>query len=296
LLVTTHILLLLSLEASPPPASHDRAFWRGIVEQGYKLPPSQSAAALIEELSRYLGSPDRELRDEFAYSIPARWIYHDKRLTTEELQGLLRLWAPNLEVGLGETGTDGVLLRSFSTLDLSVLAALDLEQPFLTDPEFQKLLAEALGYLAKERDVRGYEERVGWIHSAAHTADLLKFLGRNAKLKAADQSRIVEAIAAKLENAGSVFTHGEDERLARALLSLARRADFDPAALQGWCDQFKHAEASLWDAPRFDHTRFVALQNQKNTLKSLALLLFAQKSLPPAAKAVEDRLLALLVG
>jgi hypothetical protein len=84
--------------------------------------------------------------------------------------------------------------------------------------------------------------------------------------------------------------------LARALLSLARRADFDPAALQAWCNRFKNAETELWESPRFDHDRFIAVQNQKNTLKSLTLLLFAQKSLPPAGKEAEERLLALLVG
>ncbi len=296
MLAIAPILLLLSAEGSPPPTVHDRAFWRNIVDHGYALPPGQSAAPLIEELSRYLGSPDRELRDEFAYSIPARWIYHDKRLTPEELQLLRRKWAANLEVALGETGTDGVLLRSFSALDLSVLAALDLDRPFLADAEFNELLGQALEYLARERDVRGYEERVGWIHSTAHTADLLKFLARNTKLKTADQARIVVAIAAKLEGAGSVFTHGEDERLAGALLSLVRRADFDPAALQAWCDRLKSAETKLGDAPIFDHNRFIALHNQKNALKNLALLLFGQKSLLPAGKDIEDRLLAVLVG
>ncbi len=140
--------------------------------------------------------------------------------------GLLHLWSANLEGGLGETGSDTVLLRSFSALDLSILATLNIEQPFLTDADFHGLLSQALGYLARERDVRGYDERLGWINSTAHTADLLKFLSRSANLKTSDQKRIVEGIAAKLEGAGSVFTHGEDERLARALLSLAPSARF----------------------------------------------------------------------
>jgi hypothetical protein len=186
----TLMLVLLGLEGSPAPvtpARHVRAFWKGIVDHAYAVPEGQSPAALIEDLSEYLGSPDRELRDEFAYSIPVHWIYRDKRLAPEELRGLLRLWSANLEVGLGEKGTDSVLLRSFSALDLSILAALDIERPFLTDAKFHALLSHGLGYLAKEHDLRGYDERVGWIHATAHAADLLKFLSRNAKLKTTDQ-------------------------------------------------------------------------------------------------------------
>jgi hypothetical protein len=295
----TLMLVLLGLEASPAPATparHVRAFWKGIVDHAYAVPEGQSPAALIEELSAYLGSPDRELRDDFAYSIPVHWIYLDKRLAPEELRGLLHLWSANLGVGLGERGTDTVLLRSFSALDLSILAALDNERPFLTDAEFHGLLSEGLGYLAKERDVRGYDERVGWIHATAHTADLLKFLSRNTKLKTTDQKWIVEGIAAKLEGAGSVFTHGEDERLARAILSLARRPDFDPSSLQAWCQRLKVAETSLREGPVFNHDRFVALQNEKNSLKSLAVLLSAEKDLSAAGKEVVASLLAVLIG
>ncbi|HXB57649.1 MAG TPA: DUF2785 domain-containing protein [Vicinamibacteria bacterium] len=299
MIALTLMLAFVGLEASPAPASpapHVRSFWKGIVGNGYAVPAGESPAALIQELSGYLGSPDRELRDEFAYAIPVQWIYRDKRLAPGELRGLLQLWSANLELGLGDSGNDTVLLRSFSTLDLSILAALDNERPFLTDAEFQGLLAQGLRYLEKERDVRGYDERVGWIHATAHTADLLKFLSRNTKLKATDQKRIVEEIAAKLEGAGSVFTHGEDERLARALLSLARRPDFDPSSLLGWCQRLKAAETSLRDAPVFDHDRFIALQNEKNSLKSLAVLLAGEKTLTVAGKEVEASLIAVLVG
>jgi hypothetical protein len=295
----TLMLVLVGIEALPNPGTpepHARSFWKGIVDNGHAVPAGESPAALIQELSGYLGSSDRELRDDFAYSIPAQWIYRDKRLAPGELRGLLKLWSANLEVALGESGNDTVLLRSFSALDLSILAALDNERPFLTDAEFQGLLSQGLRYLAKERDVRGYDERVGWIHATAHTADLLKFLSRNTKLKTTDQKWIVEGIAAKLEGAGSVFTHGEDERLARALLSLARRPDFDPSSLQAWCQRLKVAETGLREAKVFNHDRFIALQNEKNSLKSLAVLLSAEKDLSAAGREFATSLLAVLVG
>jgi hypothetical protein len=93
-----------------------------------------------------------------------------------------------------------------------------------------------------------------------------------------------------------VFTHGEDERLARAILSLARRPDFDPTSLQAWCQRLKVAETNLWEAPVFNHDRFIALQNEKNSLKSLAVLLSAEKDLSAAGREVAANLLAVLIG
>jgi hypothetical protein len=290
----TVLALVLALSAlNPAPKAHDRAFFRAIVAHDYAVPEGEKASALITELSGFLGSPDKELRDELAYSIPVRWIYKDKLLEKEELDRLLRAWSANLEVKVGETGTNSVLLRSFSALDLSILAALDLEKPFMGDEEFEGLLKRALDYLGKERDVRGYEGQVGWIHSAAHTADLLKFLARSPKLKVASQWEIAEAIEGKLAASG-VFTHGEDERLARALLSLAKRRDFDPAALLVWCDRLEVAQKHLWEAQTFDHGAFLALENQKNALKALAVFLSAEKDLGSGGKEVLDRLLSLL--
>src|SRR5206468_4220584 len=127
--------------------------------------------------------------------------------------------------------TDSVLRRSFSALDLSLLAALDLERPFLDQGAFDHLLTAALDYLASERDVRSFDPRVGWIHATAHTADLIKFLARNPKLGTVDTARILDAFAAKLAAVREPLTRGETERMARAVLSLAMRQDAAAAPL-----------------------------------------------------------------
>jgi len=103
---------------------------------------------------------------------------------------------------------------------LSVVVARDNAAPFLEKSEFRELLIAAIEYLGAEQDVRGYDPRVGWMHSAAHTADLLKFLARSRYLDREDQTRLLEAITGKLRTAAIVFAFGEDERLARGLLSL----------------------------------------------------------------------------
>jgi hypothetical protein len=265
-----------ALAANPP--ARDRSYWRAIVASGYAVPEGESAAKLLLQLSGLLGSPDPEERDEFGYGIPARWIYVQRLLSPEELRELLALWTSNLRRGIGEHGTDSVLLRSFSALDLSILAALDNEDPFLEQPEFRRLLDAALAYLKDEQDVRGFVAGTGWLHSVAHTADLLKFLGRSRHLRGEDQSRILDAIAAKMRAPEEqVYRYGEDERLARAVLSLLHRKDLERDAVKRWLDGLGTRSRGMWEGT-LDTARFAEVQNTKNLLKSLYVMLSAEKS------------------
>jgi hypothetical protein len=253
--------------AHPP---HDKAFWLAIAHDDYKVPEGESADVLVLELNAYLGSPDSELRDDCAYSIAAAWIYRDKRLAPETLRSLLATWTGNFRNGLGETGADTLLLRSFSALDLSTLAALDNVAPFLTEGEFASMLSATLDYLAGEKDLRGFDSQRGWMHATAHTADVLKFLGRSGRLEPADQRRILAAIGAKLRSAGLVFVWGENERLGRAVESLVLRPDFDRGAFAAWLAAIQDDGKRLWEnGPAIDPGRFPGVQNAKVLLLSL---------------------------
>jgi hypothetical protein len=172
------------------------------------------------------------MRDEIGYSTLVAWIYRKRVVGPETLRALTDRWLGNLTKGIGERDTDRVFRRSFSALALSVIVGRDDATPFLMPQEFQRIKESALTYLNAEHDVRGYDADKGWIHSAAHTADLLKFIGRSRYLETEDPTRMLDAIARKLAEAGLVFTHGEDERFARAVLSLINRPDFDRNGFQ----------------------------------------------------------------
>lgn len=293
------LLMLASLAQTPaPPAGHDAAFWQAIVAAKFAVPPGESAGALLFELDTLLASPDPALRDGCGYEIAAAWIYRSRAVGDAELRKLVRAWSANLARGVGGAGDDGVLLRSFSALDLSLAAAADLKQPFLAADDVALLLDAALEYLAREKDLRAYDANKGWIHATAHTADLLKFLGRSAKLAAVAPPRIVAAVEAKLASAETAFTHGEDERLAAALLTLLLRPDADAGLLDGWLSRLQAAGARLWGTPPFvDPRAYASVQNQKGALKSLSLLLSQralQGTLPPAALAAQRAILEAL--
>lgn len=282
------LLLALVLAGAVP---RDAAFWRELAGKKFAVPEGAAPGALLVEASALLGSPDPTLRDGVAYAAAAEWIVRKKVVEPPQLRELLGLWTPNLRSGIGAKGGDEVLLRSFSALCLSLLAARDLDTPYLEAAELSSLLDAALSYLAAERDLRGYDRDKGWIHATAHTADLLKFLARNPRLPRADAARILPGIGAKLRDAGEVLAWGEDERLASAVLAVARRKDLDPAWLEAWLADVAASAKGLWEAPALDVRQFAAVQNGKHVLARLHVLLSVVPDAPPAIVDARERVL-----
>jgi hypothetical protein len=277
--------LVLALAAQPAAAAtgQDRGlpFWVAL-EKGCAVPAGETAAGLVREAVSFLGSPDSAWRDDVGYSVVASCVYEKRALQPAERRALVAELAANLRRGIGETGTDSVLLRSFSALDLSILAALEDEDPALDAAGYRQLLDAALAYLWDERDLRGFEPRVGWIHATAHTADLLKFLARDPRFGSADQGRLLDAAWAKMTTAGTpVFTHAEDERLAAAITSLVRRADLDAAGFAAWLARFPALEKQVWSTTPPEPRALDAAQNARNLLRSL----FVALALPAPARA-----------
>lgn len=278
--------LLLSLVLPAQTAPHDRAFWQTMAAAKYAVPASESAAGLARELSARLGDPDPDWRDDIATTGLSTWIGNGA-LRPDDVRPLMRQWTANLRIGIGETDTNSVLLRSYSALMLAAVVARDNAEPFLTAAESAEIRDAALTYLDAERDVRGFDERLGWIHSAAHTADLLRALARSRHLPVDGQARILDAVGRKLAQAPVVFGFGEDERFARAVSMLLVRDDF---ALTSFLDWLKRVSAPPAGPPTLAGLR--AGQNTRNMLAKLGVLLARQPTLPPAALTARDAILA----
>jgi hypothetical protein len=250
---------------------HDKAFWRSIAQNHYMLPPGMNSSDFTPQLLLWLGNPDPELRDEIAVETLTNWIL-GSYYSPEALRDMLAKLTSNLTSGLGEVGTNSVLVRSFSALILSIIAYHDWKNPFLDAEEVHRLLQNALDYFTAEKDVRGYDAQLGWLHSPAHTADLLKFLSRSQHVNTSDHQRIVLAVAAKVSEPRSlVFVNSEYERLAWVILDVVRREMLQPADWKAWLDQLKLVKQR--DTGRYDADYHGAYQNTKHFLRSVYFLL-----------------------
>jgi hypothetical protein len=274
-------------------ATHDREFWRSIVRRNYTVPEGESAFVLARELSGLLGSPDPELRDDLAYSILATWIVDQGKFSQPELLSLLDEWRANLRSGLGESGTDSVLKRSFSALCLASLAEYDLKAPFLGASHYRALLTDALAYIKGERDLRGYDEHKGWIHATAHTADLLKILAGNTLFTKNDQQAALAAIADKLSSVSEVYTQREQDRLAQAVVAIVKRADFDGPSFDDWLDRLKKEDKAISSNRPFTLAALARFQNHTYMFEAL-LARMSMENLSPAGARARDALINVL--
>ena len=93
-----------------------------------------------------------------------------------------------------------------------------------------------------------------------------------------------------LAAAPTVFTHGEDERLARAVLSIVNRADFDRAAFQAWAARTRPARLPA----RPSASDLAGAQNVKNALSKLEVLLATGSEPSESVAAARDAVRAAL--
>jgi Protein of unknown function (DUF2785) len=255
----------------------DREFWRGVLEAEGKLPDGHDLEQLTNELLGFLSSSDPELRDEFGFSILGNWIYVRHLYSPERLRSMVSSLKAGLQVGLGESGTDTVFVRSFSTLIHAVIVDYDLEHSFLTAAELSELLEDTLEYFRLEQDWRGYVTAQGWAHSVAHTADVLAGLAKNPNVDAAGLEQILQAIATKLTTVDSpVLAHHEGSRLAVAAHNVIARGILKPSLLHIWLDSMPDTlhPRSQQDLERGE---VAARANCEAFLSSLYLLLLKLK-------------------
>jgi Protein of unknown function (DUF2785) len=280
---------------SPTPAVNtapNRQYFRDIAAHQFAVPAGASAFALAQQLTGWLASPDPTLRDDLAYTILDVWTRHSQ-LTGPQLLTLLPQLQQNLTSGIGESGTDSVFKRSFSALTLASFAERDLDQPFLSPAQYRALLAATLAYLHDERDTRGFDPAKGWIHSTAHTADLLAALARNPHFTPADQQTLFAAVEQRLASAGHIYTFGEQDRLAVALLCVITREDFQLAAYQSWLESLQQ-DAVVWHNSPPDPVQLALFENHTYLLEALLARMPTQTPLSPAAAQARDQARAVL--
>jgi hypothetical protein len=254
---------------------HDRQFWRDIVKARFAVPAGQQIYPLLRELSTYLGSNDPELRDDLAYTITDVWIKYQKDLSAEQLNVLADEWRANLQERIGESGNDSVLKRSFSALCLASLAERDLKMPFLGEQRYHQLLESGLTYLNDERDLRGFDPVLGWIHATAHTADLLAAIAENSLLHVDDQLRMLAAVATRLSSAHQIFTYGEQDRLARVAATIALRKDCETATFEKWLSSLDEQDLRAFkdSPPKIELLQ--TFENDTYMLRGLGLYLWS---------------------
>lgn len=249
----------------------DKGFWTSISNNDYKIPEGYALENLTEILFSYLGSIDPELRDDTAYMVYANWL-KQKMFSREAIRSHVDILLANLEKGIGETESDTVFLRAFSVLLLAEIVHNDNKSPLLEKAQVEKIFEKGIWYLGAEKDPRGHVPVKGWAHALAHTADLMLVLAANRHVDAANLWGILATIANKIvHSANHVYIHGEDERLASAVLEILQRDAISLNQLDAWTKSFSRPDGKDWKGAYVEADRNRAYQNTRNLLRSIYL-------------------------
>jgi hypothetical protein len=254
-------------------------FWVSLAKNDYKIPAGHTLDELTKTLFGYLGNTDPELRDDIAYIVYANFLKREM-YSKDDIRGHADELSSNLKNGLGETETDSVFLRTFSMLLLAEIFYNDNKKPLLEKKQVELILAKGLSYLAAENDPRGYIPVKGWAHALAHTADLLKELGRSRFVEQSQLKIILEGILIKLvQSSHWVYLHGEDERLANVNVAILQRGMLTTEYLDKWLKSFTEPETS-WKGEYVNEEHAKAFHNVRNFLRSLSEVIRKSDELP----------------
>lgn len=251
----------------------NKEFWVSIARNDYRVSDGQTLENLTETLFSYLGSTDPELRDDIAYIVYANWLKREM-YSSETIRSHVDKLLSNLDKGIGEIASDTVFLRTFSMLLLAEIVHNDNKKTLLARQQPKSILEKGLSYLGTEKDPRGYIPVKGWAHALAHTADLMLVLARNRNIGAAELWSMLVAISSKIvHSTDHVYIHGEDERLASAVIEILRRDLVSLNQLEAWAKSFSQPNGSDWKGAYVDEERNRAFQNTRNLLRSIYLAL-----------------------
>lgn len=238
-------------------------YWQAVLATGVDVPRDRPLDELTAELVGMLGHPDPRRRDRIAYTVLASWI--GLGVYDDLLVGIGDGLAAGLRQGLGEDGTDSVLRRSFSARVLTEAVARDNQARLLTDDQVIAWGDRTTAWLLRERDLRGFVPGRGWAHALAHGADLVGMLARSRHLSAPHLSVLLDVVADRLlDPTPHVLRHGEDDRLAHAVMCVLHRDLVDDEALESWLARLgaglRHPDASRpelveWPSPAVANTR-----------------------------------------
>ncbi|MGW7687154.1 DUF2785 domain-containing protein [Kribbella sp. NPDC054772] len=192
--------------------------WAQVRDTGYAVPEGRSPAELVAELVGMLRSPDPVVRDRQAYSILATWIGRGV-LSAAELRALGDEMVPRF-------GDPEIQARTFAPLILDAIVTAGVVEPSWVPP-FERW------YVAEE-DLRGYDEKLGWLHAVAHGADLLGTLGLHSAVEPVQMLRL--GIGRLLTPTSYVLRDMEDDRLGYALAVTLTRGDLSDSDAVDWLD------------------------------------------------------------
>ena len=197
--------------------------WARVVADDFPVPPDLDGA--VEELTAMLADPDPVVRDERAYPVLTTWIR--RGVLDHRLAGLG-------DVMVSRFAHPQLPARTFAPLVLA--AAVDRD---VVGVRILRGWRDAfVEWWPAEADIRGWDDRLGWLHAVAHGADLAGALGASPRLDPAEAAELL-GVAARRVVAPTDYRYAqmEEDRVARAMVRVLATGRLTAEQATGWLDE-----------------------------------------------------------
>lgn len=216
---------------------------------------------LIESHLATIGSTDIVVREQVFE------FWHQARVNnqfTDEQYDYLLLAAKQLLFKSIEYKSDyQVLTRSYSLLLIDCLLQADNQYDIYLDNQIEQLAMVIIDYIQLETDYRGFDEKVGWIHTMAHLSDCIGTLATSPKVCDNSKLLLLKKLLNLVDEQSCDFAFLEDERVARAL-------NLFPKQFEGTIfEWFKSRQKYVKDNFRTQTDRHLATAKYRLVIKAL---------------------------
>jgi hypothetical protein len=207
-----------------------------IQKNDYRIPEGLDEFEAVKLVISSLSSPNGEIRDDLGYTILVKWLIKEHILNGNQLKNILKQAISDdmLYFKIGESETDSVFQRSFSSLLIALVLVRDNQEQFLSKEDFIKTLYRLVEYCKLEKDFRSFVNGKGWAHAPAHISDALDECVRSRYADLSECKVLWKSLQTLIENAPHVFDAEEDERIATPVIAMVELKKVSFTELLQW--------------------------------------------------------------
>jgi hypothetical protein len=257
-------------------ANYDKKALLSLKDQKFLIKDNQEKFAVAKQLLHCLASPDPVLRDEIAFTGLSQW------LRANDFNGdfYLAMFTTLTEVISAEVTDEYGVYQPFAMLMLSEVARVDRKSPFLNDLAREKLVTLGSQYLRTVDDYRGYDSKIGWRHSVAHTADLMLQLSLNPAITKSHLDNMLSAISNQVVAKNHHFyIYGEAKRLAMPVIYIFLNDVYRIENWQTWLNELTApAPFKSWGDAYSSQQGLSKLHNTQSFLLAVYALIKSSKN------------------